>query len=466
MNPPDSLSELRDLCDRLLDGDFTVADRERIEALVLGDAALRRAYVEFMHLHATLRQNAPLAEVMRSLPVEAPVQAAAFRRWPLGLAAALAIGFAAWWFARPEPLATIAEARGARWENSSLPTAPGSKLHAGRLHLSEGIAKIVFRSGAEVSLEGPAELELTGPNTCFLHGGALVAHVPESARGFAVGMANARLIDHGTDFGMSTDATGRAQVQVLNGEVELQHGRSGESLRLLTRESARVTPERLASTDKPEGEPDRYAFARSATASRAQSLTLTTASGDGDAAYVVSPNSTLHFSDTLLLVKNAPSKSYRRKAYLRFDLTPLRDRRVTDATLTLNFEATGFGYASLTGECTFAVLGVTDDAQDAWSADTLTWENAPAFSPDAGAADPASVAKLGTFTLGRGVVSGAFSIEGRDLADFLNRDANRRATLIVVRETSEKNENGAVHGFSGNHHPTLAPPTLRLTLSP
>lgn len=194
-------------------------------------------------------------------------------------------------------------------------------------------------------------------------------------------------------------------------------------------------------------------------------LSITTAGGTGDAAYVASPGSRLHFSDTLLLVKNAPATSYLRRAYLRFDLAPLRDRKVAEAALTLNFEPTGFGYASLlAGDCTFAVYGVTDDAQDEWSGETLTWENAPAFSPDAGSVNTAQAEKLGTFTMPKGVVSGAWSIQGAALAEFLNRDGNRRATLVVVRETSEAGNGAAVHGFAGNRHPELAPPTLRVTV--
>lgn len=477
MNPPDPSTELRELCDRLLDGDFTAADRARIEALVLGDAALRRLYVEIMHEHAVLRQNAsrlgnvPLSEVLRTLPAEPAtnvIRGHFGRRW-LRLAAAIAVGFAVWWFApspAPKPLATLVETNGARWENSALPTTPGSPLRAGRLRLAEGVARLVFQSGAEVSLEGPAELELTGPNACHLHAGALTAHVPERARGFVVGTTHARLIDHGTDFGISADAAGRAQVQVLQGEVELQHERSGEKLRLLTRESAAVTSDRFAGAQGAEGEPDRYAFVRPPTADRRPTVALTTAGGTGDAAYAVSPGTNRHFSDTLLLVKNSPDAAFRRKAFLRFDLAPLRDRRVTEAALTLNFEATGFGYASLTGECIFGVYGLTDDAQDAWTADSLTWESAPAFSPDAGTVDLTRAVKLGTFTTPRGVVSGSYTVEGAALTDFLNADANRHATLIVVRETSEATRNSAVHGFAGNRHPTLAPPTLRLTLAP
>lgn len=474
MNPPDTTLELRELCDRLLDGAFSVEDRIRLESLVLGDAALRRLYVELMHQHAALRQTAsqlgdrPLADLLQMLPDEPTAKIRRFPRWPLQLAAGLVLGLAIWLFApRPaeKPLATLVETNGAHWENSSLPTAPGSPLRAGRLRLESGVARLVFQSGAEVSLEGPAELELQGPNACYLHAGALTAHVPPQAHGFVVAVAHAQLIDHGTDFGISTDPGGSGQVQVLKGEVELRHDRSGETRRLTTHESAMITADRFAAAGGTDGEPDRYAFLRPSAAPRPSTLMLTTAGGAGDAAYVVSPNSPIHRSDTLLLVKNAPGTRYLRKAYLRFDLTPLRDRRVAGAALALNFEATGFGYASLIGECTFAVYGLTDDTQADWSSETLAWENAPAFSPDGGSVDTSRAVKLGTFTTPRGVVSGSFSIEGQPLADFLNAGANRRATLIVVRETAEPGNDAAVHGFAGNHHPTLAPPTLRLTLA-
>ncbi len=466
-----SPSEILALCDRLLEGELTAAEHARLEALVLTDADARREYVEYLHLHAALRQSAsrlgdvPLAEVLRSMPAAGRVVRANFRGW-WKIAAALVLAALVWsafaFRAAERPIARLVEVKAARWENSSLPTQPGSALQRGRLHLAEGLAKIVFRSGAEVSLEGPAELELVDGNACFLHGGALVAHVPDQARGFQVGTAHAQLIDHGTDFGISADSAGRAQVQVLKGEVELRHGRSGEQLRLATRQSASVTAERLSARGAEVNEPDRNAFVREE--ARPATVTLTTATGAGDAAYIVSPNSPTHFSDTLLLLKNTPTANYLRKALLRFDLSAVPAGHIAEAALTLNFEATGFGYASLLGPSTFAVYGVTDESQDDWNAAALTWENAPAASGDAGNADPARAVKLGTFAMPAGVASGTYAIRGEALAAFLTADANRRATLVVVRESVEQQPNSAVHGFAGNHHPTLAPPTLRLVL--
>ena len=131
--------------------------------------------------------------------------------------------------------------------------------------------------------------------------------------------------------------------------------------------------------------------------------------------------------------KNSPGlRRYLRKAFLRFDLGALRDRRIAEATLTLNFEATGFGYASLVGEKRlWGVWGHRRRKEDDWSAATLTWENAPAFSPDGGSADPGRATKLGTFTLPEGVVSGTPSLGGPALTAFLStrmRIARRRSS--------------------------------------
>jgi hypothetical protein len=80
--------------------------------------------------------------------------------------------------------------------------------------------------------------------------------------------------------------------------------------------------------------------------------------------------------------------------------------------------------------------------------------------------DPAKSLKVGEFTLPRGVLRGAFSIEGAALVDCLRKDANRLLTLIVVRENALELDSGVVHGFAGNRHPSLPPPTLRLRVGP
>jgi hypothetical protein len=166
------------------------------------------------------------------------------------------------------------------------------------------------------------------------------------------------------------------------------------------------------------------------------------------------------------LLKHTHNPGYRRKAVIGFDLAATQGRRIEDASLTLNFEPTGFGFASFVTDSEFAVYAVTDDAQDGWNPDTLTWENVPAASDEASAVDLSKAVRVGSFALPQGVLGGAFAIHGRALAERINLDANRYLTLIVVRETPENIAGGVVHGFAGNQHPQLAPPTLRLQFEP
>lgn len=462
--------ELIALCDRLCDGTLTAGERERIEALVLGDPSLRRLYVEQMHLHAQLTQNsarlseAPLQTVLR--PV-APVRLHPPRwRFPAHLwntaAALLLLIGGAWWLATSggDDLAVLQDAQNARWKSSTLPTEPGSSLGAGRLHLAEGLARLRFANGAEVTLEGPAEFELVGRQVCRLHSGSLVAHVPERARGFTVLTRQATLIDHGTDFGISADADGRARVHVMNGEVELRHRHGGPSLRLLTEQTAAITNDGLLPASALEVEPG---LQRDTATAASFTQELTTTDGRGAASYVSSPGTDKHFSDTLLLLKNAEVSNFLRKAILRFDLAAITNpQQLQAARLTLQFEPTGYGFASLGGDARFAVYAVTDDAQDAWSPTQLTWNTMPAFHEDAGRVESGKAVKVGGFLMPRGVLGGAMSIESPELVERIRHDGNRLLTLIVVRENPVEVSSGLVHGFAGNHHPTLPPPTLRL----
>jgi hypothetical protein len=488
----DTQREVMELCDRLLDGTtFEPAHRDRLEALVIGDASARRTYLEYMQIQSALGEarfrEGSLADIV-NMPVgagplgrlERPSPSARIRRLAtrgMALAAALAILAAGWGMGRWQsdssgtglsqspPVARLIESKGARWDSGSLPTQVGAALAPGRLRLVAGLATLEFAKGARLTLEGPADLELLSDQRCYLHSGALVAHVPPPAVGFVVETAHARLVDHGTDFGISAGPDGKAEVQVFDGEVELQHHRSGQNVNLTTREAASVSGEYLARVNQNGAyveaqRPD----ARRSKAEKSNVVTLTTSTGRGQAAYVWSPDTKTNFSDTLLLLKNSSQVACRRKAWLGFDLSSLQGREVASAALTLTFEPTGMGYASLLPDCEFSVYGVTDDTLDAWTEEGVNWENAPANAPHAAGVDPAKAVKLGSFTIPQGEMGGAYSVRGPELARFLSDDRNLYATLVVVRETRETVGGGLVHGFAGNNHPTLKPPTLRLVL--
>ena len=468
-DPHAPADELIALCDRLCDSTLTPVERARLEALVLGDPALRRLYVEQMQVHAQLTQNsarlseAPLQAVLRPLapaPIRPPPWRFPAQLWNAAAAVLLLIG-GAWWLATSgsDDVALLQAVQNARWKSSSLPTEPGSSLPAGRLHLAEGLARLRFANGAEVTLEGPAELELLSSQLCRLHSGSLVAHVPDAAKGFTVLTSQATLVDHGTDFAISTDSDGRARVHVMNGEVELRHHRGGPSLRLLTEQTAAITPDGLQAVSGLDLEPARQRDDSVA----AFTHELTTTSGRGAASYVTSPGTEKHFSNTLLLLKNANIRTFLRKAILRFDLAQITmPQQLQSARLTLHFDQTGYGFAALSGDAHFAIYALTDDSQDAWSPTGLDWHTLPAFHDDAGRVDDTRTVKVGSFTMPTGMLRGPMSIEGPALIERIRQDANRQLTLIIVRENPLEIASGVVHGFAGNHHPTLPPPTLRL----
>ena len=140
--------------------------------------------------------------------------------------------------------------------------------------------------------------------------------------------------------------------------------------------------------------------------------------------------------------------------------------KIVEAQLRLAFAPTGMGFASEVPDATFAVYGLTDESLDGWDERMIRWENAPANQPGGVALDPDKVTLLGRFEIGQGVLTGLRDITGPALVDFLNRDTNGLATLILVRETKGSGRTDLVHGFASRQHPDLPPPTLKLSAMP
>lgn len=499
MNPKPP-EELHELCERLLEGKLAAEESAQLEALVRESAAARRYVAEHLNLHAGLHwESGRLAQL--SLPEQLAASLAGldgsaggkivslpspWRKhvpW-LAVAASIAvlatgIGLGLSLGRKEQPVqqatvtapavATLAKTRGCRWESSALPTAEGSRLPAGKLSLTDGLATLRFDSGATVTLEAPAVLEIVNKDLCILQRGMLTAHVPHEAIGFTVETANAKVIDHGTEFGLSAGSNGQAVVQVFEGEVEVQHRQSGENLRLTTGENVLLNEKSVAQRNQGTAEADRASRPNTdAKDQGANQLTLSTATGYGRTAYIYSQGTTNHHSDYLMLVKNTDSPTYRRKAYMSFDVSSLKGRKVDNAALALAFEPTGYGFASRLPACVFTVYGLNDGPQDEWSEHELMWNNAPANLQGGNEIDTRMAVPLGTFVIEPEETSGLRVISTPALAEFLNHDRNGQVTIIVVRETPEKvvkgMASGLVHGFAGNYHPTAPPPTLRLVL--
>jgi ferric-dicitrate binding protein FerR (iron transport regulator) len=461
-----------DLIQRHLAGLCTQEECESLHAALLRDDAIARLYLRYANLDLALESQANSSEFARSLLLR-DLQSTTklprsrwsfFTSWRNVAAAASILALAAAGIFQKfiphsdRQLADLVESQGARWKSCSLPTEIGSRLSAGVLRLSDGIARLRFAHGAEVTLEGPAELELVTPQICRLLQGSLVAHVPEPARGFTVLTPSAQVIDHGTDFGVSTDAAGHAQVQVMQGEVELRHASGTQPLRLNTREMAAITPTSVLAPVPFQAEPRR---AGTVGLERIFNSEITTRVGRGEAVYVAEPRTENNQSSTVLLLKHCLEEGYGRKVLLRFDLSALPKATVlTSAQLTLHLDPSGYGYASQGDDARIVAYALTREESDFWSANELNWQTQPAFDPSAGRVNESEAVRVGEFTVPRGVQTGMFVLEDPRLLERIQSDPNRLLTLILVRENPITVGGGLVLGIAGNRHPTLAPPRL------
>ncbi|HEX4149768.1 MAG TPA: hypothetical protein VHY20_12305 [Pirellulales bacterium] len=483
---PEWMDELTSLCDALIDGSMSDSQRVRLEQLALADAEARRVYVELMHQHAALSwslvepgalQSSPEsqpADRVATIPFETAPFGGAPRLWrrraayALSTAAALLLGI---WFGwsnlprRSEPaIATLVEARDCIWKSGPLATEAGAKLAPGRLQLVRGLAHLRFAQGAEVSLEAPADLELVSASRCILHAGRLVAKVPPRAIGFVVETREAVLRDLGTEFGVSVSETGAADMQVFDGLVDVEPRAAGGTRRVTAGHGLQIDRKVI----REYGASEEPAPPRSLeSAGDSEVVQITTASGHGRESCVQTVWPPRHTSDVLMLIKNDSNlaSEFQRKGYLGFDLGMLGGRKIAEAQLRLAFEPTQMGYASRHPQGTFAVYGLADESLDGWQESTIRWENAPANGPGGAGIDLSKVVLLGRFVVEPNEQHMVKSVSGAALMEFLNRDTNGMATLIVLRETVYGGKDSLVHGFANRRHPDSPAPTLKLKLA-
>jgi len=136
-------------------------------------------------------------------------------------------------------IAWLVNAQNCQWESN---TAPDGEFTPGRvLALQSGLAEIRFQSGAQVLLQGPATLELLSANSAKLTKGKLSAQVPPAARGFQIHAPNGKVVDLGTEFGISVEDDGQAQVVVFQGQVDAySNQRTQRPINLTTNQAATI----------------------------------------------------------------------------------------------------------------------------------------------------------------------------------------------------------------------------------
>lgn len=461
--------ELLELAERYMGGQLNEAETASLDLRLREDAEARALFAKALHLDAELRFDQNLA---RELPVAAPAPRAQFWRYLATGAAAACITLLGGWLMAGhsvKTVATLTQAKQCQWAGSSLPTVQGARLAPGTLDLIEGIATLRFDSGAEIVLEAPATVEVLDAMNCRLKRGTVVADVPPSAHGFSIDTTQAKVVDWGTKFGLSTGEDGNYRVQVLEGRVDVNRKGTSEVKQLTKGQTddhgwlhSRLNPE--ASAD---AEPNRWQPNMVMDGGGGWQI-LSTAFGHGKDSYIQSSiKNTRDFgSDPFFRVKRSEMQpELNRKGYVAFDLSTFAGRRFEDAELVLTIEPSDLGFASMVPDATFDVYGLTDESEDNWEENGLTWTQAPAHDPNQPERHLPVLSKvklLGRFDIAQGVNRGTRVLRGEALRDFLNADTNGIVTFILCRETDETGRGGLVHAFATKESTGKSPPLLRV----
>jgi hypothetical protein len=251
--------ELYELIDDYCGGWIDAAGLRRLEELLLQSADARREFVLYFQMHTDLqfraRAQSAASAVLERVIDEATRERqlvvggglsrkhrrpAHLFRWSslaagvLIAAASFALGL--WGRAASRPVvglerttaraaaaatnvAWLVNAQNCQWVDDQ-DGKPGRDMRAGKsLQLRRGLAEIEFDRGARLILQGPAGLELISGNEARLIQGSLTARVPDRARGFTIYSPHGKVVDLGTEFGLSVDDRGNTAVRVFEGTV-------------------------------------------------------------------------------------------------------------------------------------------------------------------------------------------------------------------------------------------------------
>jgi len=476
---------LLELCERAMDGRLTTEEQQCLETLLNESEQARALFARALHQNAELRYDQRLINELRS-PHQAdseistrPSMATRWRWLGYAAAACVAVGLSSFFLARigqsgdvlPLSVATLEKSINTKWASSTLPTAQGSRIAAGRLELLEGMAVIKFDSGAEVVLEAPATLNIIDAMNCRLERGTVVADVPPSAIGFTVDTPEAKVVDYGTRFGVSAGDDGKYLVKVLEGLVEVnpKDAAAGKARRLTQGQSMDTGLRRnqLAPATSSEQESHRWQPNRIFDGGDGWQV-ISTAYGRGKDSYIQSETKKRNFGrDPFFRVKHSGIVSnLDRKGYVGFDLEKFDKKAIQDAELVLSIEPSDLGFASLVPDSTFSIYGLVDEKEDHWNEMQIEWQDAPGHLPDQpelNKPDMTKVVKLGEIQVAQGSL-GSRVLHNKALVDFLQEDTNGLVTFIICRETAEMDRDGLVHAFATKESRNNTPPLLRLKM--
>jgi ferric-dicitrate binding protein FerR (iron transport regulator) len=255
---------------RQLDGSLTTAEHDELSTMLVKNAAARRAYVEYFQDTACLRwlcleELSGAVEPMKSLRDNTATRAKGRRSDTYvlfgGIAAILAVATIGWLLNQwsngpsagertavavappqaekaekklspavepaanaPQQVATITGLGSVRWADPLHRARLLSRCSVGeRLQLLEGAIELTFDVGVQVTVYAPADFDITSPMSILCKQGRVTALVGDRGKGFVVQTPQAKVVDLGTQFGLSVSDNGETEVVVFQGSVDMSY---------------------------------------------------------------------------------------------------------------------------------------------------------------------------------------------------------------------------------------------------
>lgn len=271
--------ELEKLLGELCNGTSTAQQEADLRQILLASDEAQQFYIDYLNTHADMvafaRQGIPALmsgttdalsdnDISDMDSVQPPISLAdethlpklesSPTRFPLtsmalwGTVACIGLVFASWWYGNPfvtspagnnspavagAPADTENEKKSPLyiaqlvkfsgdvvWRNNTYPSEFLLRLRRGdRIDIETGVVEVEYYSGAVLTLKGPCSFVATGESSARLEEGRLTGKV--SGGDFFVTTPTAKVIDLGTEFGVSIDAKNQTDVFVFDGKVEV-----------------------------------------------------------------------------------------------------------------------------------------------------------------------------------------------------------------------------------------------------
>jgi hypothetical protein len=201
------------LIEAYLDGSITAPEMQKLNALLLADANVRREFAEILNVDSALAAMAAGWTKAEAPAVRQTKWRTSSPRW-IAAAASVALMLGGWWWhASTQAFATVEKAAGV------VEMADGSALRDESHEIKAGSVALITARGARIVIEAPAAFHFESAQRLHMKRGRLAADVPPAAKGFTVITPTGDAVDLGTRFGVDVPSSGAAEVHVFQGEV-------------------------------------------------------------------------------------------------------------------------------------------------------------------------------------------------------------------------------------------------------